>query len=220
MSSSGGAPVLEAHDRDDVRADEIWRWSTAQMASGIAAGVISSREVVTSCLERIDAVNPGLNALVSVFPDEAFAAADAADAARARGAPLGVLHGVPTAIKVNTDQVGHPTTDGVVGFAGAISPEDSAQVAHLRAAGAVIVGRSNCPAFSFRWVTDNDLHGLTRNPWDATRTAGGSSGGAASAVASGMLPVAHGNDLEGFHPVPGLRLRHRRYPPDSRADRR
>ncbi|MGQ0575849.1 MAG: amidase [Pseudonocardia sp.] len=180
-----------------MRTDEIWRWSTAQMAAGIATGMISSREAVTSCLERIDVVNPLLNALVSVFPEEALTAADAADATRARGGPLGVLHGVPTAIKVNTDQAGHPTTDGVVGFAGAISPVDSVQVAHLRAAGAVIVGRSNCPAFSFRWDTDNDLHGRTRNPWDGTRTAGGSSGGAASAVASGMLPLGHGNDLGG-----------------------
>ena len=123
--------------------------------------------------------------------------ADAADRAVAAGEKLGLLHGVPISIKVNTDQAGHATTNGVAAFKDNIAEVDSPQVKQLREAGSVFVGRSNTPAFSFRWFTSNDLHGRTLNPWDAGRTPGGSSGGASSAVASGMMPIAHGSDLGG-----------------------
>ena len=177
--------------------DELWRWSAARLARAIAAREISSREAVASCCERIAAVNPAVNALVDVYAEEALEAADLADRMTVQGRAVGPLHGVPVAMKVNTDEAGKATTGGVVAHAGMVAAADSSTAAALRSAGAVFVGRSNVPAFSFRWVTDNELHGRTLNPWDATRTPGGSSGGAAAAVASGMVPIAHGNDIGG-----------------------
>lgn len=177
--------------------DALWRWSAARLARAIAAREISSREAVASCCERIAAVNPTVNALVDVYADEALEAADLADRMTAQGRAVGPLHGVPVSMKVNTDEAGKATTGGVVAHAEMIAREDSSTAAALRAAGAVFVGRSNTPAFSFRWVTDNELHGRTLNPWDSTRTPGGSSGGASAAVATGMVPIAHGNDIGG-----------------------
>jgi amidase len=177
--------------------DELWRWSATQVSRGIATGQVSAREVVQSCLDRIDAVNPRLNALVEVRPEEALQAAAEADRLTASGAELGPLHGVPVAIKVNSDQAGYATTNGVTAFKDEVAPDDSPQVASFRRSGAILLGRSNTPAFSYRWFTNNDLHGRTLNPWDASRTPGGSSGGASSAVASGMVPISHGNDIGG-----------------------
>ncbi|MGF6431371.1 MULTISPECIES: amidase family protein [Bradyrhizobium] len=182
---------------DTRRENELWSWSAVDLARAIATRAISSREAVQSSLDRIAEVNPALNAIVAVVADEALAAADAADVAVKSGAELGVLHGVPVTIKVNVDQRGCATTNGVVAFRDVIATEDSPVVANLRKAGAVIVGRTNTPAFSHRWFTNNDLHGATYNPWSRRLTPGGSSGGAASAVASGMGAIAHGNDFGG-----------------------
>lgn len=182
---------------DRTGSNELWRWSATQLAHGISTGQVSAREVVQSCLDRIDAVNPGLNALIEVRPEEALEAAAEADRQTASGAELGPLHGVPVAIKVNSDQVGYATTNGVVAFKDNVATTDSPHVANLRRSGAVLLGRSNTPAFSYRWFADNDLHGRTLSPWDAARTPGGSSGGASSAVAAGMVPIAHGNDIGG-----------------------
>jgi amidase len=179
------------------RPTELWRWSACDLAQAVRTRRISSREAVESCLERVDRVNPNLNALIELSREEALASADAADAAVASGKPLGPLHGVPTSLKVNSDQAGHATTNGVVAFRENIASADGPQAQKLREAGAVFVGRNNTPAFSFRWFTNNDLHGRTLNPWHPGRTPGGSSGGAGSAVASGMLPIAHGNDIGG-----------------------
>ena len=176
---------------------ELWRWSATDLAQGIRNGSISSREAVQSALDRIAAVNPAINAVVQVLASEALADAARADAARASGAALGPLHGVPVTIKVNVDQRGCATTNGVVAFRDVVAMDDSPPVANLRRAGAIIVGRTNTPAFSHRWFTGNDLHGETRNPWSARLTPGGSSGGAAAAVASGMGALAHGNDFGG-----------------------
>ena len=183
--------------------DQLWRWTATRLADGIATGLISAREAVESSLARIEEVNPGLNALVEVSTEEALQAADEADRVTRSGAPLGPLHGVPVAIKVNSDQAGHATTNGVVAFKDAVATTDAPHVASLRQSGAILVARSNTPAFSYRWFTNNDLHGRTLNPWDATRTPGGSSGGAGSAVASGMVPIGHGNDIGGSvrHPA-------------------
>jgi amidase len=164
------------------------------LADAIRTRRISSREAVGAALQRIDAANPAVNAVVSVQAERALADADAADRAVARGDALGPLHGVPVTTKVNVDQAGLPTTNGVVAFADLLAQDDAPVVANLRAAGAVIVGRTNTPAFSMRWYTDNDLHGRTLNPFDAARTPGGSSGGAAVSVACGMVPIGHGND--------------------------
>jgi amidase len=138
----------------------------------------------------VQQVNPALNAIVDLLADEALAAADAADAARRRGDALGPLHGVPVTVKVNVDLKGRATTNGVVAFKDNIATEDSPVVANLRRAGAVIIGRTNTPAFSVRWFTENDLHGRTLNPWSREHTPGGSSGGASAAVAAGMGAIA------------------------------
>jgi amidase len=142
-------------------------------------------------------VNPAINAVVQVLEEEALAAAREADARRARGEALPALHGVPVTTKVNVDQKGLPTTNGCVPFRDLVAPEDSAVVANLRRAGAIIVGRTNTPALSMRWFTENALHGRTLNPWHPGHTPGGSSGGASAAAAAGIGPVAHGNDLGG-----------------------
>ena len=177
--------------------DEPWRWPATELARAIRTRRLSSREAVQACLDRTHAVNPPLNAIVDLMADEALAAADAADRAVARGEALGALHGVPVTVKVNVDCRGRATTNGIVALRDAIATEDSPVVANLRRAGAVIFGRTNTPAFSYRWFTENDLHGRTLNPWARERTPGGSSGGASSAVAAGMGPIAHGNDLAG-----------------------
>lgn len=177
--------------------DEIWRWTATETAAAIKSGDITSREATQSILDRIGQVNPIVNALAEVSTDEALAGADRADAARAAGGPLGPLHGVPVTTKINTDLAGHATTNSVPEFANDRVDADAPAIENLRTSGAVFVGRSNTPSFSIRWFTDNDLHGRTLNPWDAERTPGGSSGGAAAAVASGMGAIAHGNDIGG-----------------------
>ena len=176
---------------------QLWRLSACELADLIRQREVSAREAASSVLARIAEVNPRLNALAEVMHDEALQAADAADRALAAGLAPGPLHGVPVTIKVNVDTAGHATTDGISAAKDNLAKTDSPLVAHLRAAGAVIVGRSNAPAFSLRWFTDNDLHGRTLNPFDPAVTPGGSSGGAAAAVASGMGPIAHGNDYGG-----------------------
>jgi amidase len=171
--------------------------TASDIAALIARREVSAREVTTATLSRIDAQNPSLNAIVQHMPNEALAAADAIDAAVRRGEAPGPLAGVPITIKVNVDQTGHATTNGLVTQKDMIAAEDSPVIANLRRAGAVIVGRTNTPAFSLRWFTRNGLHGATKNPHDAGLTPGGSSGGAGSAVATGMGAIAHGTDIAG-----------------------
>jgi amidase len=191
---------------------QLSTWSAGELARGIRMGQFRSREAVESCFARINEVNPIINAVVDVLAEEALIAADKADEAVRAGKELGPLHGVPVTIKINVDYAGRPTTNGVVAFKENIAREDSTTVKNLRRAGAIIVGRTNVPCFSTRYFTDNDLHGRTLNPWDPTRTPGGSSGGAAAAVAAGIGALAHGNDRAGSvrYPayccgVPGLR---------------
>jgi len=176
---------------------ELWRKSAVELAVMIRDREVSSREVVRAHLERIEAVNPHLNAIVRLLPDQALAAADAADRAVADGTRLGPLHGVPFTVKENIDVAGTPTTQAVPALAEAVAPVDAPQVERLRAAGAIPLGRTNLPDFGLRVHTDSALHGLTRNPWNPQRTAGGSSGGEAAALATGMSPLGLGNDLGG-----------------------
>lgn len=175
----------------------LWTWSATDLALGIRSRALSSREAVRAVLDRTAAVNGRLNAVVEVLEEEALATADAADVAVARGDALGPLHGVPVTTKINIDQKGVATSNGIVALKDMIATEDSPVVTNLRHAGAVIFGRTNTPAFSFRWFTDNALHGRTLNPWSQAHTPGGSSGGASSAVAAGLGPIAHGNDIAG-----------------------
>jgi amidase len=177
--------------------EELWRWDAVALAEAICARQVSSREATQSVLDRIAEVNPRLNAVVDVLDEEGLAGADDADRAVARGEGLGVLHGVPATVKVNVDLAGHATTNGVVALRDLIAEHDSPPARNLKRAGAVIVGRTNTPAFSLRWFTSNDLHGRTLNPFDPEITPGGSSGGAAAAIATGMGAIAHGNDYGG-----------------------
>jgi amidase len=184
--------------------DELWRWSATALRARIAAGEVSARDATAAAIARMEAVNPELNAVVVPCAEEATATAAALDEAQARGEPLGPLHGVPVTIKINVDQKGHATSNGVPAFAEAVADDDAPVVAHLRRAGAVIIGRTNTPEFSFRADTDNPLHGRTHNPWGRHVSAGGSSGGAASAVMAGIGALAHGNDIGGSLRFPAL----------------
>jgi amidase len=177
--------------------NELWRNSAVELAAMIRDREVSSREVVQAHLDRIEAVNPHLNAIVRLLPDQALAAADAADRAVADGRRLGPLHGVPFTVKENIDLAGTPTTQAVPALAEAVAPVDAPQVERMRAAGAIPLGRTNLPDFGLRVHTDSALHGLTRNPWNPQRTPGGSSGGEAAALATGMSPLGLGNDLGG-----------------------
>src|SRR5687767_14601446 len=143
--------------------DEPWSWSATELAAAIRSRRISARESLASCFARMDAVNPAINAVVDPLHDDALNAAEAADEAVRQGQPLGPLHGVPVTVKINVDYAGRPTTNGIVAFKDAVAPADSAVVANLRKAGAIIVGRTNVPGFSTRLFTDNDLHGRTYN---------------------------------------------------------
>ncbi|MGJ5201883.1 amidase family protein [Bradyrhizobium sp. HKCCYLR20261] len=171
-----------------------WQWSAVETAAAIRSGAVSSLEVTQAHIARMHAVNPKLNAVVVDLSDDALKAARAADKARDKS---GLLHGVPVTIKENVDYEGRPNPNGVPAQMGIIAPSDAPVVRNLRKAGAIVLGLTNTPEFSFRGFTDNPLHGLTLNPWDPEITCGGSSGGAGAAVAAGIGTIAHGNDIGG-----------------------
>ena len=175
----------------------IWQWSAVETARATRAGDVSCEAVAQAHIARLHAANPALNAVVVDLSDQALEAARAADAAQARGAALGSLHGVPVTIKINIDVEGQANSNGAVALAGNIAPGDAPVTANLRAAGAIILGLTNTPEYSLRLCTDNALHGLTLNPWDPAVTCGGSSGGAAASMAAGIGCIAHGNDIGG-----------------------
>jgi amidase len=167
------------------------------LAALIRKGQLSAVEATRATLARIDRLNPGINAIVQRRDEQALRDAATIDAAMARGEDPGPLAGVPVTVKVNIDQAGFATTNGLCLQQDLIATEDSPPVANLRRTGAIIVGRTNTPAFSLRWFTRNSLHGATRNPAFPGLTPGGSSGGAASAAAAGLGPIAHGTDIAG-----------------------
>jgi amidase len=176
---------------------ELWERGAFELGMSIRDGVVSSREVVEAHLGRIEKVNPDVNAVTVTLADEALLAADEADAAIAREEPTSPFHGVPFTVKETIDLAGSPTTHGVVAMAEAVPPLDAPAVSNLRAAGAIPFARTNAPDLGLRWDTDNALRGRTHNPWDPTRTPGGSSGGEAAALAAGMTPLGVGSDLGG-----------------------
>jgi amidase len=175
---------------------ELWELNAEQMAEGVAGSVFSARELLDAHLGRVEEVNGELNAVIRLVA-EAHAQADAADAAVRRGDQLGALHGVPFTVKENIDVEGYPTTLGVPARLSAIATRDAPSVERLRRAGAIPFARTNLPDFGLRVHTRSTLYGLTRNPFSHDRTAGGSSGGEASAIASGMSPFGLGNDIGG-----------------------
>jgi amidase len=176
---------------------DLWRLSAVDLAALIKSKKVSAREAAGAALARLDAVNPKLNAVVDHKPAEVLAEAAAVDARIARGEDPGVLAGVPVTVKVNIDQAGFATTNGLRIQKDAIAKDNSPVIDNMRKAGAVILGRTNCPAFSYRWFTTNLVHGDTKNPRDPGITPGGSSGGAGSAVAAGIGHIAHGTDIAG-----------------------
>lgn len=177
--------------------NDIWRLSATDLASKIRSRKISAKEAASAALARLDAVNPAINAVVDHRPEETLAQAEAIDTAIAKGEDTGVLAGVPITVKVNVDQAGFATTNGVRLQRDLVAQFNNPVVDNLRKAGAVIVGRTNAPAFSYRWFTTNLLHGDTKNPRDPAITPGGSSGGAAAAVTAGIGHIAHGTDIAG-----------------------
>jgi len=177
--------------------NDIWRLSATELASHIRSRKVSARQAASAALERLNAVNPAINAVVAHRPDETLAQADALDAAIAKGDDPGPLGGVPVTTKVNVDQAGFATTNGVRLQRDLVAQFNSPVVDNLLKAGAVVVGRTNAPAFSYRWFTTNLLHGDTKNPRDPSITPGGSSGGAAAAVTAGIGQIAHGTDIAG-----------------------
>src|SRR5687768_8596493 len=178
-------------------AGELWRLDGVALAALIRAGKVSAREAVTSHLERLHAVNPRLNAVVRTLDAQALAEADAADRALRAGDAIGSLHGLPVTTKVNSDQAGLLTDNGVEAYRDLIASKDSPQVGSLRRAGAIVIGRTNTPAFSMRGQTENVLHGRTLNPWNPAYTRGGSSGGAGASLAAGIGVIGQGNDIGG-----------------------
>lgn len=176
---------------------DIWRLSATDLTALTRSGELSAENAVQSAIDRMHQVNPDLNAVVEDLSAEALDRARHLDAARTKGAPIGPLHGVPVTIKVNVDQKGHATTNGVVALKDVIAPDDAPVVSNLQKAGAIVIGRTNTPEFSFRADTDNPLYGRTHNPWGRHISPGGSSGGAGAAVMAGLGALAHGNDIGG-----------------------
>ncbi len=172
----------------------LWQRSATELSAMTRSGEVSAVEAVRASVERMQAVNPGLNAVVTDLSASAMERAKALDAAKG---PKGPLHGVPVTIKINIDQKGQASSNGVVAFKDLIAPDDAPLVKNLLDAGAVVIGRTNVPEFSRRCDTDNPLFGRTWNPWGKHVSPGGSSGGAGAAVAAGIGALAHGNDIGG-----------------------
>ena len=176
---------------------ELWQLPGYEIADLVRSKKISAVEITKAHLSRLDTVNPKLNAVVQEMPDAAIKDAEEVDRLVKSGNDPGVLCGVPVTIKVLADQKGYATTNGLKLQKNLIAETDSPIVSNIKKAGGVIIGRTNTPAFSLRWFTNNDLHGQTLNPHNKSITPGGSSGGASSAVASGICPIAHGTDIGG-----------------------
>lgn len=182
---------------DESAASELVKRSATWMARALRAREISCAELLDAHAARYEARNREVNAIVVPRLEAARAEAAAADAAIARGDPLGALHGVPFTVKEIIDVAGMPSTNGSSLQAGRIASSDAAVVRRMRGAGAILLGKTNLSEFSAFWDSVNNVYGATRNPHDGTRTAGGSSGGEAAAVASAMSPFGIGSDLSG-----------------------
>lgn len=172
----------------------LWGMSATELAEVISTRQASSAEVVQAHLERIEAVNPSINAVVMVLREQALDAAKAADRKVATGDALPPFHGVPFTVKENIDVTGTPTTQGMRALAEAYPTRDAPVVERMKAAGAIPLGRTNLPSGAIRWHCESELWGATINPWDRTRTPGASSAGEAAAIATGMSPLGLGSD--------------------------
>lgn len=171
--------------------------TAVELVEALRAGALSSRELLDHTLARIDEHNPALNAVVTLDNGGARAEAERADRELAAGRPLGPLHGLVVTVKDVWETAGMRTTSGAPALADHVPQADALAVARLRAAGAVIVGKTNTPLYAGDMQTFNEVFGRTNNPWDLERTAGGSSGGSAAAVAAGLTPLELGSDIGG-----------------------
>jgi amidase len=194
------------------RQEELCEMTAVELAARLARKDVSARDVMSAHLARIERVNPKINAIVTVVPEQAMAAAAKADEAIARSGPTGVLHGLPIAHKDLVDTAGIRTTLGSPFYRDNVPTRDALIVTRIRAAGAITIGKTNTPEFGAGSQTFNPVFGPTRNPYDPSKTVGGSSGGAAAAVAARLLPIADGSDTGGslrnppaFCNVAGLR---------------
>jgi Asp-tRNA(Asn)/Glu-tRNA(Gln) amidotransferase A subunit family amidase len=177
--------------------DDLCYMAAVDLAAAIRERRLSPVELIEALLDRIDRINPRINAYCTLAADRARVDAQRAEEAVMAGGPLGPLHGVPISIKDLTLTAGIRTTMGSKAFEDYVPTEDALIVERSRRAGAVVVGKTNTPEFGCKGVTDNAIFGHTRNPWDPSRVAGGSSGGAGAAVAAGISPLAEGSDLGG-----------------------
>jgi amidase len=186
-----------------VSSGALTDWTATELSTALQSGDLSAVEVMTAHLDRIDELNPAINAIVSLQPrEQSLAAAAEADSRRLRGEPVGPLHGMPIAVKDLSDAAGFRTTLGSRAFADAAPAEhDVPFVKRMRAAGAIVIGKTNTAEYGVGALALNDVFGATRNPYDLTRHSGGSTGGAA-AIASGMLPFSDGSDSGGSIRVP------------------
>src|SRR5262245_22018346 len=180
--------------------------TATQALAALRRGAISSRELTTHVLARIDKLNPALNCFVTVTPNEALTAAKHADAQRGKrsgkGSKLGPLHGLPIVVKDTYATKGVRTTAGSKMLEQYVPEGDAVVVARLKAAGAVIVGKTNTPEWAADWQAFNAVTGQSNNPWDPTRTPGGSTGGGAAALAAGLGFLEVGSDIAGSIRVP------------------
>ena len=191
------APLTERAMEAQVPDSSICFLSTVEMARLIRTKKLSAREVLTAHLKQIERVNPKVNAIVTLVPELAAAAAAKADEMQARKEPLGPLHGLPVAHKDLLETRGIRTTFGSPLYEDNVPAVDDLVVERMRRAGAIIVGKTNTPEFGSGSQTFNTIFGATHNPYDLTKTCGGSSGGAAVALACGLVPVASGSDTGG-----------------------
>ncbi|MBE0480024.1 MAG: amidase [Dehalococcoidia bacterium] len=181
--------------------DICWK-DAVELAGDVRTRRVSPLEVVRHVLDRIERLNPVINAYVTVCAESALAEATKAEEAVMRKREIGPLHGIPVSFKDLIHTAGIRTTLGSRLFADLVPGEDAVLVARLKQAGAIVLGKTNTPEFGYKPLTENPLFGITRNPWNLDRTPGGSSGGAAAAVAAGLGPLAVGNDGGGSIRIP------------------
>jgi amidase len=206
-------------DTDTSATADLLAMSAAAMARAIRSGEITSEELVRTHLDRIERVNPSINAVVALREEAARFEAETADRAVADGADLGPLHGVPMTVKDCFGVAGIPATVGTKGLANNVPAQDDVTVARLKDSGAIVLGKTNCPELMLAFETDNLVYGRTNNPYDVERTPGGSSGGEAAAVAAELSPFGLASDSLGSTRIPahfcgtaGLKTTHGRIP--------